>query len=65
MFYESAAPIPVDLLRSDLSKRIPKYMIPVFFKHLSNMPMNPNGKIDRRGLLDLLEQSEKSYPDRP
>jgi D-alanine--poly(phosphoribitol) ligase subunit 1 len=54
MFYESDASIAADTLRSELGKRLPKYMIPVIYKHLTSMPMNANGKIDRRGLLELL-----------
>src|SRR5262249_23892966 len=51
LFYESDAPQKPETVRGELSRRIPKYMIPTVFHHLAAMPMNPNGKIDRRMLL--------------
>lgn len=37
-----------------LAKRIPKYMIPSKYVHLEEMPMTPNGKIDKKSLKDNL-----------
>jgi D-alanine--poly(phosphoribitol) ligase subunit 1 len=54
LFYESDAELRPDRIRTDLAKQLPKYMIPTVFRHLKSMPMNPNGKIDRRLLLDHL-----------
>lgn len=38
-------------LRAELRKTLPEYMIPVFFKRLSAIPKNVNGKLDRGALL--------------
>lgn len=44
-------------IRRALSEIFPKYMLPTAFHSRSHLPMNPNGKIDRNGLMQwLLEQ---------
>ena len=40
-------------LRSALSKKLPDYMLPSTFVMLEDIPLNPNGKVDRRALLAL------------
>ncbi|NTU47545.1 MAG: amino acid adenylation domain-containing protein, partial [Syntrophobacteraceae bacterium] len=37
-------------LRSYLSTSLPNYMIPSFFVFVERIPLNPNGKIDRKAL---------------
>ena len=39
-------------IRKELSKFIPKYMIPTRFVFIKDWPLNSNGKIDRKKLLD-------------
>jgi tyrocidine synthetase-3 len=43
-------PLDVPALKAYLSKELPQYMVPSFFVNLENMPLNPNGKIDRKKL---------------
>ncbi len=45
-------------LRKDLSKQLPKYMIPHAFIFLSELPHNRNGKTDRVLLLNNWEKEE-------
>ncbi|MEC0210153.1 amino acid adenylation domain-containing protein [Paenibacillus ehimensis] len=37
-------------LRSELARKLPGYMLPDFFVQLKQMPLTPNGKIDRQAL---------------
>ncbi len=37
-------------LRAYLSQRLPDYMIPSYFVALEQLPLNPNGKVDRKAL---------------
>jgi amino acid adenylation domain-containing protein len=47
-------------LRRLLGERLPRYMIPQQFRFKSELPLNRNGKIDRRLLLDQ-ERNQKGY----
>ncbi|EGO65801.1 non-ribosomal peptide synthetase [Acetonema longum] len=40
---------PADL-RQQAAKTLPDYMIPAYFLQLPNMPLTPNGKVDRKAL---------------
>ncbi len=42
--------LAVSELRDYISKKLPEYMIPSYFIQLDKMPLNPNGKIDRKQL---------------
>jgi tyrocidine synthetase-3 len=41
-------PIDQSGLREYLSERLPDYMVPSYFVQLGNIPLTPNGKIDRK-----------------
>jgi len=49
--YYSGDPEAAPALMSELSRRLPRYMMPDQLLHLPAMPVNQNGKIDRRALL--------------
>jgi len=49
-------------LREFLSRALPVYMIPAYFVFLEQMPLNANGKVDRRALPDpLIAGGEREY----
>jgi len=51
LFYETAnGDIPPAVIRQNLSRILPKYMLPTAFHWMKELPRNPNGKIDRSRL---------------
>jgi amino acid adenylation domain-containing protein len=49
-YYVSDDAVEVDVLRAHLAETLPDYMVPAAFVHLAAMPLNANGKVDRRAL---------------
>jgi tyrocidine synthetase-3 len=42
--------LDISQLRESLSRGLPNYMVPSYFVPLDEMPLNPNGKVDRKAL---------------
>ncbi|KAA8879752.1 amino acid adenylation domain-containing protein, partial [Nocardia colli] len=60
------ATVDVDELRTHLSGRLPSYMVPAALVVLDAMPLNPNGKLDRRALPEpAFEAREFRAPSTP
>ncbi|KAJ3006058.1 hypothetical protein HKX48_000329 [Thoreauomyces humboldtii] len=49
-FYRSITPVHANDLVAFLSARLPAYMVPQLFEHISEFPLTANGKVDRRQL---------------
>src|SRR5205085_4851247 len=45
--------MPVTEMRARLGERLPEYMIPSAFVWIEEMPLTPNGKVDRKALLAI------------
>ncbi|MGW7276673.1 amino acid adenylation domain-containing protein, partial [Streptomyces sp. NPDC054864] len=46
----AGAPVDVSVVRERLSETLPEYMVPATFTVLDALPLNANGKLDRRAL---------------
>ncbi|MCB2298642.1 non-ribosomal peptide synthetase [Clostridium tagluense] len=53
----------VEEIRRELKKTLPEYMIPSYFIKVDKMPLNTNGKLDRKALtkLEIKIKREKDY----
>ncbi|WP_236575791.1 MULTISPECIES: non-ribosomal peptide synthetase [Paenibacillus] len=49
-YFTAATDMSVGELREHIGKSLPDYMIPSYFTQLPEMPLTPNGKIDRKAL---------------
>lgn len=57
-------PLDPDGIKSFLSTRLPDFMIPEVIQHLDEMPLTPNGKMDRKALAareDLTQTIQRPY----
>lgn len=59
LFYEAVSDLDLALLRKELLKYIPKYMVPSQYIRLERLPVNSNGKIDRLVLSKQINESAK------
>ncbi len=57
-FLSGIASVDQDRLLARCGEVLPDYMVPKKIYLLDEMPLNPNGKIDRRKLISLLEGAE-------
>ncbi|MFS0553781.1 non-ribosomal peptide synthase/polyketide synthase [Brevibacillus sp. 179-C9.3 HS] len=49
-YFTAEATLDTSLLWSNLSKRLPSYMLPAYFVQLDQIPLTPNGKMDKKAL---------------
>lgn len=52
-FYTSNANIEIDKLKKHLQNKLPIYMLPTKYIQVENMPKTPNGKTDKKKLMEL------------
>jgi len=57
--FHCAAGVSRDALREEMQKRVPIYMVPSRIVELESLPMSSSsGKVDRKALVQILEQSQ-------
>ena len=49
-FYTESQPVDKNIIRAELEKKLPHYMIPGIFVKMDSFPVNANGKIDRKSI---------------
>lgn len=59
LFYSAANEMYVDEIKKILLKYIPRYALPSYYYFIENMPLTPNGKIDRKYLTSIMEENRK------
>lgn len=47
-YYVADEPFPISELRDGLARHLPGYMMPAYFVQLDQMPLTPNGKLNRQ-----------------
>ncbi|MCM1220910.1 MAG: amino acid adenylation domain-containing protein [Lachnospiraceae bacterium] len=52
-YYMSDGKVSVEDIVNHLGKGVPDYMIPSAFMEINSIPMNPNGKVDRKNLPEI------------
>lgn len=57
LFYEGDKAVPEAEIRKALSLEVPKYMIPVRYELVEELPRNTNGKIDRLKLSNMVNET--------
>ncbi|MDR1276780.1 MAG: amino acid adenylation domain-containing protein [Candidatus Accumulibacter sp.] len=61
LFYEARVTLDEKSLRLRLGETLPRYMLPTEYIHLSEMPRNVNGKIDRFTLKETLPLHDRMH----
>ncbi|MEG0829785.1 MAG: amino acid adenylation domain-containing protein [Anaerovoracaceae bacterium] len=63
-YYTADTPVEVSDLKDSIKEKLTKYMVPTGYCQLDQMPMTPNGKIDRKSLPEakLVEVGEYVAP---
>lgn len=59
LYYTSKNKIESSVLKAFLSQSLTEYMVPSVYMRLSEMPMTPNGKIDRKALPEPKRSKEE------
>ena len=60
-YYQKEQAVSVETIRASLKPLLPAYMIPTFFVQMKKIPLNINGKIDRKNLLIPNFVSQNTY----
>ena len=59
--YVAPAEVDVSALKAALARALPDYMVPALFQALPALPLNANGKIDRKALPSVRAEAPPDY----
>jgi amino acid adenylation domain-containing protein len=54
LFFEAGRELDATFFKKSLATLLPKYMLPAAYRRMDCLPLNPNGKIDRKSLAAAL-----------
>ncbi|MBQ6625165.1 MAG: amino acid adenylation domain-containing protein, partial [Clostridia bacterium] len=60
-YYTSDEEIGISEIRSSLSQSLPEYMIPAYMMQIEKIPVNRNGKIDKKALPEIEAKALREY----
>jgi|GEM_PF-2384357 len=60
-YYMSDEELSKDILNEKMAEYLPAYMIPNGYMRITQVPLTPNGKLDRKSLPDIEEQQKTLY----
>lgn len=60
-FYEGAQEISNQTMTTLLSSQMPSYMVPLYFKHIDQIPMTVNGKLNEQALPHITSLRKNGY----
>ncbi|WP_025028797.1 condensation domain-containing protein, partial [Caldalkalibacillus mannanilyticus] len=60
-YFTSTREEDIPMLKQDLTAYLPDYMIPSYFVQVEQMPLTPNGKIDRKALPKPIDHIHSSH----
>ncbi len=61
LYFTADEPMDVDKIRERLSETLTEYMVPDTYMQLEEMPLTPNGKVNRRALPQPIIRSAAEY----
>ena len=59
-YYTTSDSLNIDEVKNALKSELPPYMIPSLFIELDEIPLNPNGKIDKASLKKIAQNNESA-----
>ncbi|SHJ91509.1 amino acid adenylation domain-containing protein, partial [Clostridium cavendishii DSM 21758] len=48
-------------IKKELRKELPEYMVPAYIMQIGSLPLNRNGKLDKRALPDIMQNDNAEY----
>ena len=59
-FFTASEPVDLDALTAHLKSRLTYYMVPAALMQLEQMPLTPNGKVDKKGFPEIQQTARKT-----